>query len=202
MARTPKVVEDRREQIIDAAMRVFAEKGFARATNKDIAQEAGITPGLIYHYFESKEALLKAMLEERSPLKIVNTLPEQLFDQSPEFVLRSLITQILLLVENEQFIQLIRVLLSEVLFNPQMTFVGAEALQQGAAVIATFMRRKMESGELRMADPEVATQILIGSIMGFVFRRQLLHDPSVQHYTHKQIVDAIVSNLLEGLLPR
>ncbi|HJT57159.1 MAG TPA: helix-turn-helix domain-containing protein, partial [Ktedonobacteraceae bacterium] len=63
MARTPKVVEDRREQIIDAAMHVFAEKGFVRATNKDIAREAGITPGLIYHYFDSKEALLKAIVD-------------------------------------------------------------------------------------------------------------------------------------------
>ncbi len=60
MARTPKVVEDRREQIIDAAMKVFSQKGFLRATNKDIAREAGITPGLIYYYFENKEALLTA----------------------------------------------------------------------------------------------------------------------------------------------
>ena len=65
MARTPKVVEDRRDQIIDAAMQVFAQKGFTRATNKDIAREAGITPGLIYYYFENKEALLTAILETR-----------------------------------------------------------------------------------------------------------------------------------------
>src|SRR5260221_7083408 len=70
MARTPKVVEDRREQIIDAAMRVFAEKGFGKATNKDIAREADITPGLIYYYFESKEALLKAIIETRSPVQM------------------------------------------------------------------------------------------------------------------------------------
>ena len=72
MARTPKVVEDRREQIIDAAMRVFAQKGFVRATNKDVAREAGITAGLIYHYFENKEALLMAIIEGRSPLKVLS----------------------------------------------------------------------------------------------------------------------------------
>ena len=77
MARTPKVVEDRREQIIDAAVRVFAQKGFTRATNKDIAHEAGITPGLIYHYFESKEAVLKAIIEGRSPLQVMRSMPEQ-----------------------------------------------------------------------------------------------------------------------------
>jgi AcrR family transcriptional regulator len=60
MARTPKMTEDRREQIIDAALQVFAKIGFARATNSEIAREAGnMTPGLIYYYFKSKEDLRK-----------------------------------------------------------------------------------------------------------------------------------------------
>ena len=83
MPRTPKVVEDRREQIIDAAMRVFAQKGFMKATNKDVAREAGITPGLIYYYFESKEALLKAVLEERSPIQVVSTITPEMLEQPP-----------------------------------------------------------------------------------------------------------------------
>ncbi len=59
MARTPKVVEDRSEQIIDAALRVFARKGFTKATNKDIAREAGITPGLIYYYFREQGGVVQ-----------------------------------------------------------------------------------------------------------------------------------------------
>src|SRR5437868_14307806 len=88
MARTEKVVEDRREQIIDAAMRVFSQKGFTRATNKSIAREAGITPGLIYHYFENKEALLKAIIEGRSPLKLLNSLPPEVLAMPPDTFLR------------------------------------------------------------------------------------------------------------------
>ncbi len=57
--------KNRREQIQDAALRVFAQKGFANVSNRDIAQEAGITTGLIYYYFEKKEALLQTILEER-----------------------------------------------------------------------------------------------------------------------------------------
>src|SRR5260221_3715161 len=117
MARTPKVVEDRREQIIDAAMHVFAQKGFARATNKDIAREAGITPGLIYHYFDSKEALLKAIIEGRSPLRIVNTLPPQALGLPPEVLLHFIVMQGLGSLEEENFIQLIRVIHPEVVYN-------------------------------------------------------------------------------------
>src|SRR6266581_2995222 len=109
MARTPKVVEDRREQIIDAAMQAFSQKGYARATNKDIAREAGITPGLIYHYFDSKEALLKAIIDERSPIQMLRSLPQEMLLLPPEIFLPELLQQALAIIEGEDFIKLIRV---------------------------------------------------------------------------------------------
>src|SRR6516162_7839143 len=103
MPRTPKVVEDRREQIIDAAMRVFAQKGYARATNRDVAHEAGITTGLIYYYFKSKEDLLRAALEERSPLQIVAQVTPEMLEQPPEVLLPVLFQRLLSIVEGDQF---------------------------------------------------------------------------------------------------
>ena len=73
MGRTPAIVDDRRDQILGAALRVFAEKGFDRATNKDIARAAGITPGLTYHYFKSKEDVLREAIERHSPLTVIRS---------------------------------------------------------------------------------------------------------------------------------
>ena len=60
----PKVteahLEARRSQILDAAWTCFARKGYHQATMQDICQESGLSPGAIYRYFESKEAILKA----------------------------------------------------------------------------------------------------------------------------------------------
>jgi AcrR family transcriptional regulator len=65
----PKVteahLEARRSQILDAAWTCFALKGYHQATMQDICQESGLSPGAIYRYFESKEAILKA-INERS----------------------------------------------------------------------------------------------------------------------------------------
>ena len=65
----PKVteahLEARRSQILDAAWTCFARKGYHQATMQDICQESGLSPGAIYRYFESKEAILIA-LNERS----------------------------------------------------------------------------------------------------------------------------------------
>ncbi|MGI8436092.1 MAG: TetR/AcrR family transcriptional regulator [Chthoniobacterales bacterium] len=55
---------DRREQILHAAMFCFAKRGFHQTTMQDISQEAGISVGLIYRYFENKEAVISAMAQE------------------------------------------------------------------------------------------------------------------------------------------
>src|SRR5258708_415752 len=55
--------QDRREQIMQAAMVCFAKRGFHQASMHDISAEAGISVGLIYRYFENKEAVISAMAD-------------------------------------------------------------------------------------------------------------------------------------------
>jgi TetR/AcrR family transcriptional regulator, fatty acid metabolism regulator protein len=57
--------EDRRRQILDAAVRVFAAKGFTQCRVSDIAEEAGVAYGLVYHYFGSKDEVLDTLFLER-----------------------------------------------------------------------------------------------------------------------------------------
>jgi AcrR family transcriptional regulator len=63
----PKVTEAhsaaRRQQIIDAAYRCFARRGFHQATMRDIYEEARLSPGAVYHYFPSKDAIIQASFE-------------------------------------------------------------------------------------------------------------------------------------------
>ncbi|MCM3039376.1 TetR/AcrR family transcriptional regulator [Paenibacillus motobuensis] len=58
--------KEKREQIIDAAYKVMSAKGYEKASIKDIALEAGITPGLIHYYFRSKEEILMELLMSAS----------------------------------------------------------------------------------------------------------------------------------------
>jgi AcrR family transcriptional regulator len=201
MARTPKVVEDRREQIAEAAMRVFAQKGYMRATNKDIAREAGITTGLIYHYFDSKEALLKALVEMRSPVHLTRALSPQMLALPPETLIRYLMLQMLEIAESEQFVQLLRVFLPETIHNPSLSALGLPSYQEGTKFLEDYLATKMESGELRRGDPAITAQALMSAVMGFVLRRQILRDPSALQYSHEQIIDGVVGTALHGLLP-
>ena len=202
MARTPKAVEDRREQIIDAAMHVFARKGYSNATNKDIAREAGITPGLIYYYFESKEALLYAILEARSPLKLMASFPPQALALPPEQFFPMLIRQALDIIEGEDMIGLLRVMIPELLHNPAKFTLPVSLFPRLFRFIGNYVEAKIASGEIRPLDVSLTVQTLVGCMMGFVLRRQLLRDPLALEYTHEQLALAITDSFLKGLLPR
>jgi len=63
-----------RQQILNASLRLFSERGFARTTVRDIAKEAGITDAAIYYHFDSKRELLEALVEERGFLTSLQNL--------------------------------------------------------------------------------------------------------------------------------
>jgi AcrR family transcriptional regulator len=65
MAKAPAPAVDKRRQILDAAIRVFARQGFHSTRVADIADEAGVAYGLVYHYFKSKDEVLNELFSER-----------------------------------------------------------------------------------------------------------------------------------------
>src|SRR5881275_1617709 len=97
MAETTAVQRERRRQIFEAAVRVFARKGYHACRVSDIAKEAGVAYGLVYHYYGSKEALLQAIFKETwgamlTTIRSVEELDELARDQVrkvTEIVLRT-----------------------------------------------------------------------------------------------------------------
>jgi AcrR family transcriptional regulator len=203
MPRTPKVVEDRREHIIDAAMRVFAQKGFTRATNRDVAHEAGITTGLIYYYFKSKEDLLRAALEERSPAQIVTQVTPEMLEQPPEVLLPLMLRRVLSIIESEQFIGLIRVMLPEMLHDAtQVSPIALGFFQRVLVFLSNYLQAQVVKGTLRAdLDVEGTTQVIVSSMIGMILRRQIMRDPSVLRYTHEEIAEAVLGTILQGIKP-
>ncbi len=202
MARTPNVTEDRREQIIGAAMRVFAQKGFDRATNKDIAREAHITPGLIYHYFKSKEDLLKVAIESNPLRQLLRSIPPQLPEMSPEDLLRYVAERILSATEDEDFVRVFRIYLPEVIHNPMLAVPGESTIGVVVGFLEKALGAKMASGELRRADAALVAQLFLGGVLAVVLSRQIMREPRLLQYTQEQIVDNLVTLTLQGLLPR
>jgi AcrR family transcriptional regulator len=198
MARTPKMTEDRREQIIDAALRVFAQKGFARATNSEIAREAGnMTPGLIYYYFKSKEDLLKVVLQERSPLRVSTQIYPEMLGLPPDALLPLVVERLLTVMEDEQFISMIRVILPEMLHGAtELSPIVLSCFQRLTAYLRHTLQIQVDKGTLRAdLDLSATAQLIATSLIGIVLSRQILYDPSVQECPHEELVRLLLESL-------
>jgi hypothetical protein len=66
----------------------------------------------------------------------------------------------------------------------------------------TYLQKQMDLGVLRPADASLAAQTFMGSVMGFILRRQLLHDPMALKYSREEVVNHLVDSTLQGLYPR
>ena len=112
------VVRARREQIVEAATRVFAEKGFRRSTTREVARVAGVSEGTIYNYFEYKNALMLAILDRLNETeRRAADFEEGMAMDFPGFLKEYLRRRISLMWENRE---VFRVVLSEILVNAEL----------------------------------------------------------------------------------
>ncbi|HUI69590.1 MAG TPA: TetR/AcrR family transcriptional regulator [Spirochaetia bacterium] len=202
MGRTLKTVADRRSQLLQAALRVFADKGFDRATNKDIARAAGITPGLIYHYFKSKRDLLLKAMEAHSPLKVFRSVTPSMLTLTPKAFLTSTLREVLAILESAEFVALVRVFLPEAMRKGAIAPPVFAAMGEATSFLEHYFKTKMKTGELAPMDAALTSHLLLGGLMDLVLRRQVIRDHAVLKFSQDQIVDNLVSVTLEGLRPR
>jgi len=154
--------EDKRRLILDAAVRAFARNGYHACRVGDIAEEAGVAYGLVYHYFSSKEDLLETIFRETwgellEAVRVVEASGEPAQEQ-----LRQVAAILLRAWRRDP--DLVRVLVREVARSPELQRrVGeiGEAFDELERIIV----RGQECGELRRdVDPRLASWIFYGAI--------------------------------------
>ncbi|MEN6415222.1 MAG: TetR/AcrR family transcriptional regulator [Armatimonadota bacterium] len=162
MAESANRKKERRKQILEAAMRIFAQKGFERATTKAIAAEAGVAEGTIFIYFPTKRDLLISCMQQ----KIVEPLPEIFNNESisDEEVVREFFKNRFRLLRANQ--GMFKLMISEGLYNPDLLKEFFERIfSPGLAEVARYFSRKMESGAFKKLDPAVVARTLVGQVI-------------------------------------
>jgi TetR/AcrR family fatty acid metabolism transcriptional regulator len=154
--------EEKRRLLLDAAVRAFARKGYHACRVGDIAEEAGVAHGLLYHYFASKEELLETVFRETwsdllEAVKAVEESGEQAREQ-----LRQVAA--ILLRSWRRDPDLVRVLVREVARSPQVQLRVAE-IGEAFEAIERIVRTGQETGEFRSdLDPRLVAVIFYGAL--------------------------------------
>ena len=190
-----QIVEARRALIVDAATRVFAEKGFHRATIKDIAHAAGIADGTIYNYFANKEALLNAILDR---LAAQDTTPESAAHSDPRaFMAAYLRNRIALLWPNYE---VFKAVLPELLVNQDLRDVYyQQVLLPGMQTAEQYFTAQIETGRLRRLDVAIVARAIGGMVFG-LFLFEMLGDEYLQ-IAWEDAPEMLASLLVDGLKP-
>ncbi len=182
--------EERRRQLIDTALSLFAEKGFENTTIKDLAEAAGVAQGLFYHYFESKEALLFAAVNRHGFLPEMREILTASYGRPADEVLLEISKSFYALLKEKD--DLVRVFFRESQVNPQVGKRLADIIREAVELLARYLTARIAVGELRPHDPEVAARSLLYTV-------QMLHMTRV---AADNFIPEMVDNLLLGVKTR
>lgn len=195
----PKVKEEyidqRKQQIIDAAFRCFARKGFHQTTMRDIYAEAGLSAGAIYHYFGSKDEIIKAsfIFDYQRGLPILQQAAE---DPDPLPAIARLLDFFYAGLESAAALGATRVNIqgwAEALVNPQLLLPLRESLQAFLIELSKLVRRGQAMGVIHASlDPEAVGEVILSTYFGLYLQKAFQPDLDVAKYK------VVVLSMLNG----
>jgi AcrR family transcriptional regulator len=154
--------EEKRRLILDAAVRVFARRGYHTCRVGDIAEEAGIAHGLLYHYFASKEEVLQTVFRENWTDLIAAFRRVEESDEAPLAQLEGIAKILLRTWRNDP--DLVRVMVREVARSPQLQG-QVDEIREGFLVIQRVIERGQETGAFRRdLDARLASWFFYGGL--------------------------------------
>lgn len=196
--RKERRIEKRREQIISAAVAVFAEKGYQRATTREIADKAEVSEGLIYTYFENKDHLLLAILEKLSK----SGFDEIVFEKNDLALKEDILSKTFQI--RHQFLDendaMMRATMGEAITNQHFREHYFEIFVKPAIeTMEKELQNWIDSGDLRKTTTQIASRFLLAEIIGLFFLRAI-EDPFVSnHWQDKDFLQEISEYFLTGL---
>jgi AcrR family transcriptional regulator len=188
--------EDKPKQILDAAVRVFAQQGYEASRVGDIAKEAGVAYGLVYHYYGSKDAVLEAVFREAwGRLLTAVAVAEQTGETAPEQL--ELVVKIVLRAWRDDP-NLVRLLVREVTRNPHIQD-ELDEIGQAFASLQRIVERGQKEGTFRTdADAQMAAWMLYGALeevlTGWVLG-QLPDDAASVAAAEREVIATLVGGL-------
>jgi AcrR family transcriptional regulator len=193
---------DRRRQILDAAVRVFARQGFHACRVSDIADEAGVAYGLVYHYFRSKEEVLDTLFTERWDLLLGVIRDTDAQDLPPRDKLRAIASFILDSYRHDP--DVMKVIVVEVTRAANsFGLTHSERIREAYTLIADVVATAQEDGAFRAdVDPQFAALAFYGVIEQVLTRWIFEGGPAGSSTPETEIEEAkdlVVLTIVDGL---
>ena len=196
--------DERPREILDAALTVFAERGYSNTRLEDIGEAAGVTKGAIYHYFANKEDLLLRAIEQRSE-QACGKIEEIVRDKTAPVStrLRLVVRRWFGSISKER-LAVVTLLLQGIAHEAPDAFRRwlAGGPTESARLIASLVREGQSRGEFRPdADADVAARMLVSGLLQQTVWQQYAESVPDLRVTQARLVDSALELFLHSLRP-
>jgi AcrR family transcriptional regulator len=183
---TPK-----QETILQGAVRVFLQRGYAGTSMDRVASEAGVSKQTIYSHFQDKEGLFKALMERMTIRRFQAAFHTATLQGEPEVLLRQFAETYLNKIVDEEYIALFRVIFAESLRFPELAkLYGRTVIQQGRHLVSDYFRRHPELG---FTDPEAIAQIFVGSLVSYVIAEEIFYGKETIPLSRDRLIESLLT---------
>ncbi|TFG49635.1 MAG: TetR/AcrR family transcriptional regulator [Anaerolineales bacterium] len=186
-----------RNRIMDAASRLFSEKGFSGTTTRAIANEAGINEVTLFRHFGSKENLARAIMDQFGGLAIAENITALLSGDYRQDLL--LIGSMMLKVMTERN-DAMRMAICEAGHFPEFQDIGAENPRQLRLMLSRYFEDQMKNGHIHRGHPELLAQAFLGMFFSYTVLQGFLMDQLQPEVTPEEIVNQFVDLFIRGTI--
>ena len=198
MRRPPITEEDTRTKILQAALQLFARRGYDGTTTKDLAKSAGVAEGTLFRYFANK----KAILIEVATAGWVDILTDLLTELS-EMGSYKAVSQVMRrrIINLRQNSDLLRVCFIEAQYHPELKeSIQTEVINKMTDVAEAFFETAMSKGIYRQMNPKIVAKVFLGIFAIAGFSDETIIDPNASPQAMQEMAEGISDIFLRGVL--
>lgn len=193
--------EARPDEVLDAALDLFIEKGFAATRVEDIAKRAGISKGGVYLYFPSKEQILEGIVR-RAIVPIADHALGFIkdYEGDPRLVITMIMKLVATRLSEPKMIAVPKLIMHEVTGFPELAeMYRREVLDKVLPVIEGLLRKGIDQGYLRQVDPELTIRSIIGPVLLHLFMAEVFGIAPRDGLAVDRLIENHITILFDGL---
>lgn len=195
--------EHRPEELLDAALALFVEKGYAHTSVAEIARKAGVSKGAVYLYFPSKQAILESLVQRAvAPIAKRALAAADLATGDARKTLRAILTIVTTSLGDPKVFAVPRIVIREATVAPEIAEMYRRAVFDiiFPAAIQN-IERAIANGQMRPVDPELTLRSLIGPILVHMLLAEIFDIKPADGLALDRFIDNHLDILFNGLLP-
>lgn len=191
---------ERKEQLLEMAVKLFSEQGFDGTSTREIAEAAGVNEALIFRHFRTKEDLFWAVLSDRVERRGRNRRMRELVQSEGDF--RKVLVAIaeILLDRTDDDAAVTRLLFYSALRNRELSgrFFRTYG-QEKFEMLAGHIRLGIEAGHFRVVNPVIAARAFLGMIVYHYLVEEVFGVPHAQALSTRELAEELVGIFLDGI---